>query len=200
MVTEKIAPAVVLLPGALSELCVDNFASTGIRYTEQQNYTIAAQNLFSKVFDSVMWENRSEYIAYHELMKEVKNTAIESIATVDGIDRLYQLAFGNATLRDTLQTLQVRFCTLQCDFNTKWENLIASIALSVTQSSLVAGLAESDKVMLPEEIIARQHDFAFLKGFMLTNTWFTILVLVILWGKLYTYEELRVKYNEKFVK
>lgn len=191
----KAAPAVSPAPFE----AINSKASNGInvRYTEQQNYTLAACDLFNRAFDSTLWENRASYQAYYELLSEMKNTAIEAIPTVEGIERLYALVFQNAVMREFVQALQVKFCMMQGDFNTKWVDLIATTAMGLTHATMVSSVEGSKNILIPEEIVERTHNFEYVKNFMLSNTWFTMTVLIILWGKLYTYEELKFKHAEQ---
>jgi hypothetical protein len=167
-----------------------------IALSNKQNFALAAEEIFNHALRRTIWNYRSDYIALDEILKEVKNTAMESVATVRGIERISNMVFGphGSALREFLFALRVQFSSQFGEFYTAWSDLIGDIASSLT-SGYTSSDADPDLSLVPEEISDRTYTPADMKKLLLSNTWLIMFLLIILWGRTLNYDELRSNYK-----
>lgn len=167
-------------------------ANVQLAISAKQNFAMVAEEIFSKALDHAMWDYRSEYSPIYNILNEIKNTAMESIATEGGIMRLSDLVFRNDVTRELIFLIQTRFLCQLSEFSNFWIDLITTIAMSLTHTTTtpidIAGLT-----LIPDEIRERMYDMPRMRDLMLSNTWLIIVIFIILWGRIHSYDELRAK-------
>lgn len=177
-----------------STLKPQTLQSVKIALSTKQNFAMAAEELFCHALNRTVWVYRKDYLAVDAFLEEIRNTAMESIATEQGIARITELVFGQGALREFLFTLRVQFYSQFSEFNTLWAELIENIALSLTNEPL-SEEAKPEMSLVPEDLRIRTHSTQHMRDLMLANSWLVMFILTALWGRTFTYEELRANYR-----
>ena len=170
--------------------------SMKIALSNKQNFAMAAEEIFNHALRRTIWNYRTDYMALDEILKEVKNTAMESVATARGIERISNMVFGpnGSALREFLFSLRVQFSSQFGEFFTMWNDLIGDIANSLT-GGYTSSDADPSACLVPEEILERTMSSSEMKQLLLANTWLIMFILIILWGRALNYDELRANYK-----
>lgn len=194
--TSEVNRSTFMHPGITAMLEPTAPNSMKIALSNKQNFAMAAEEIFNHALRRAIWNYRSDYMALDAILKEVKNTAMESVATARGIERISNMVFGShgAALREFLFSLRVQFSSQFGEFFTSWGDLIGDIANSLT-SGYTSSEADPALCLVPEEIQDRTYTPAEMKKLLLANTWLIMFILIILWGRTLNYDELRANYK-----
>lgn len=161
-----------------------------VALSTKQNFALATEELFCHALKRTVWAYRNDYEAIEVIMNEVKNTAIEAIATDQGIERITGLVFGNSVLREFVFMLQAQFFSQFSEFHSHWSEMIGNIAGSLTNDCRITD-GNPKFSLIPEEIISRLYGTDHMKDLLLANNWLIMFIFIVLWGRTTTYEELR---------
>lgn len=189
----KIAGA-ILSAGVTASLKPQLGDQLRVALTVKQNFALAAEQIFTHALARTVWVYRDQYQVVELIMAEIRNTAFESLGTDPGIARVSDLVFGDGAIREFLFTLQVQFFSQFTEFNNLWTELIHNIAMGLT-NDFTTSEAKKEMSLVPEEISLRTHSSKHMKDLMLANNWLVMFIFIALWGKTYTYDELR--YNQR---
>ncbi len=160
--------------------------------SEKQNFAMVAEEIFSKAIDNTMWDYRKDYTPVYLILNEIKNTAMESIATEAGVTRLADLVFRNEVTRSIVFLIQMRFICQFSEFDAFWTDLITTTAMALTHNVSPTGIPIGVS-LVPDEIRERMYDMEKMRDLMLSNTWLVTVIFIILWGRIHSYDELRAK-------
>jgi hypothetical protein len=164
--------------------------SIRVALSVKQNFALAAEEIFVHALSRTVWNYRDKYMAVEIIMAEIRNTAMESVATEAGVARISDLVFRNEVMREFLFTLQVQFFSQFGEFHQNWVEMINYIATALTNG--VIGHEVDPKLnLVPEDIRMRTYDAKHMSNLLLANTWLIMFLLIALWGRTHTYEELR---------
>lgn len=195
--SEEKKNAVVLSAAAMASLRPQMPATLKIALSAKQNFSMAAEEMFVHALNRTVWSYRDSYDAVEIIIFNIKNTAMESVATEQGLSRISDLVFGEAVVREFLFTLQAQFFSQFAEFHSHWTEMIENIALALTNSSGVSDSSTVDMTlcMVPEEIRSRMFETKKMKDILLANNWLIMFILTALWGRIYTYDELRANHR-----
>ena len=98
--------------------------------------------------------------------------------------------FGESVVREFIFTLQTQFFSQFAEFNDHWEEMVGNIAIGLT-SGFISNSVKKELSLIPEELSLRMYDAGHMRDLLLANTWLTMFILIALWGRIYTYDELR---------
>lgn len=188
--TEEKKNAIVLSAGAMASLRPQLPESIGIALSNKQNYALAAEEIFVHALNRTVWAYRDSYDGVQIIIDNIKNTAMEAVATEPGLARISDMVFGESVVREFLFTLQVQFFSQFAEFNTHWTELLENLALALTNGFISAD-AKPELCMVPEEIRLRMYDADRMKDLLAANTWLVMFLFTSLWGRIFTYDELR---------
>lgn len=179
-----------MLSGVMASLKPELPNSMSLALSNKQNYAIAAEEIFCHALNRTIWIYRNDYAAIELIAENIKNTAMESVATEAGVSRISDLVFGESVVREFIFTLQTQFFSQFAEFNDHWEEMVGNIAIGLT-GGVISNRIKSDLNLMPEELTTRMYDAEHMKDLLLANTWLTMFILIALWGRIYTYDELR---------
>lgn len=182
--------AAILLSGVMASLKPELPSSMSLALSNKQNYAIAAEEIFCHALNRTIWIYRNDYAAIEVIASNIKNTAMESVATEAGISRISDLVFGESVVREFVFTLQTQFFSQFAEFNDHWEEMVGNIAAGLT-TGFVSNRVKKEMSLMPEELSSRMYDAQYMKDLLLANNWLTMFILIALWGRIYTYDELR---------
>jgi hypothetical protein len=165
-----------------------------VALSEKQNYALATEEIFCHALNRTVWVYRENYGAIDVMLSEIRNTALESIATQAGIERITSMVFGNGAMREFLFTLQAQFYSQFAEFNEYWVDLINGTAASLTNTPLGVAV-KTELSLVPEDLKLRTYGVDHMRELLLANTWFIMFIFIALWGRTFTYEELRANYR-----
>src|SRR5690606_21579019 len=100
------------------------------------------------------------------------------------------MVFSDQTLREFIFSLQTQFFSQFAEFNVHWDELLGNIASSLTHSPMTAEHNVSPS-LIPEDITSRLYSRDKMQSILRGNSWLVIFILIALWGRFLTYEELR---------
>lgn len=92
--TSEEKKAAILLSGVMASLKPELPSSMSLALSNKQNYAIAAEEIFCHALNRTIWIYRNDYDAIEVIASNIKNTAMESVATEAGIGRISDLVFG----------------------------------------------------------------------------------------------------------
>jgi hypothetical protein len=182
--------AAILLSGVMASLKPELPGSMSLALSNRQNYAVAAEEIFCHALNRVIWIYRNDYTAVEIIAHNVKNAAMESFATEAGVAHISDLVFGESVVREFIFTLQTQFFSQFAEFNDHWEEMIGNIAIGLT-NGFVNSRVKKELSLVPEELSSRMYETEYMKDLLLANTWLTMFILIALWGRIYTYDELR---------
>ena len=182
--------AAILLSGVMASLKPELPSSMSLALSNRQNYAMAAEEIFCHALNRTVWIYRNDYVAIEFIISNIKNTAMESIATEAGVARISDLVFGDSVVREFIFTLQTQFFSQFAEFNDHWEEMVGNIAAGLT-SGFINTRVKKEMSLVPDELTSRQYDAAYVKDLLLANNWLIMFILIALWGRIYTYDELR---------
>ena len=188
--TSEEKKAAILLSGVMASLKPELPSSMSLALSNKQNYAIAAEEIFCHALNRTIWIYRNDYDAIEVIASNIKNTAMESVATEAGIGRISDLVFGESVVREFIFTLQTQFFSQFAEFNDHWEEMVGNIAIGLT-SGFISNNVKKELSLIPEELSLRMYDADHMRDLLLANTWLTMFILIALWGRIYTYDELR---------
>ncbi len=188
--TSEEKKAAILLSGVMASLKPELPSSLSLALSNKQNYAIAAEEIFCHALNRTIWIYRNDYDAIEVIAHNVKNTAMESVATEAGVGRISDLVFGESVVREFIFTLQTQFFSQFAEFNDHWEEMVGNIAIGLT-SGFISNNVKKELSLIPEELSLRMYDANYMRDLLLANTWLTMFILIALWGRIYTYDELR---------
>ena len=188
--TSEEKKAAILLSGVMASLKPELPSSLSLALSNKQNYAIAAEEIFCHALNRTIWIYRNDYDAIEVIASNIKNTAMESVATEAGIGRISDLVFGESVVREFIFTLQTQFFSQFAEFNDHWEEMVGNIAIGLT-SGFISNNVKKELSLIPEELSLRMYDADHMRDLLLANTWLTMFILIALWGRIYTYDELR---------
>jgi hypothetical protein len=188
--TSEEKKAAILLSGVMASLKPELPSSLSLALSNKQNYAIAAEEIFCHALNRTIWIYRNDYDAIEVIAHNVKNTAMESVATEAGVGRISDLVFGEPVVREFIFTLQTQFFSQFAEFNDHWEEMVGNIAIGLT-SGFISNNVKKELSLIPEELSLRMYDANYMRDLLLANTWLTMFILIALWGRIYTYDELR---------
>ena len=188
--TSEEKKAAILLSGVMASLKPELPSSLSLALSNKQNYAIAAEEIFCHALNRTIWIYRNDYDAIEVIAHNVKNTAMESVATEAGVGRISDLVFGESVVREFIFTLQTQFFSQFAEFNDHWEEMVGNIAIGLT-SGFISNSVKKELSLIPEELSLRMYDAGHMRDLLLANTWLTMFILIALWGRIYTYDELR---------
>jgi hypothetical protein len=180
----------ILLSGVMSSLKPELPSSMSLSLSNKQNYAIAAEEIFCHALNRTIWVYRNDYAAIELIALNIRNTAMESVATEAGISRISDLVLSESVVREFVLTLQTQFFSQFAEFNDHWEELVGNIATGLTNGP-VSARVKKEMSLMPEEISSRTYSTEYMKDLLLANNWLTMFILIALWGRIFTYEELR---------
>lgn len=166
-----------------------------IALTDKQNFALAAEEIFCRALDRTVWNYREDYYAVETFMTSIRNTAMESVATEKGISRIADMVFGDAGMREFIFSLRTQFYSQFAEFHTYWEDLIKFIALSLTTGEVNTSF-KSELSLIPEDLRIRTYEPQQMADLLLANSWLVMFLLTALWGRTFTYAELRANYRQ----
>jgi hypothetical protein len=177
-------------PGLTSMLRPEAPKALNISPTLKQNFALAAEHIFVHALNRTVWIYRDSYQAVDLILSTIRNTAMESIATQPGIDQITKLVFGDEVVREFMFTLQAQFFSQFAEFHQHWRDMIGDIATALTGSP--AGIEIDEQLnLVPEEISGRMFTQKHMQSLLLANNWLIMYILVALWGRTYSHDELR---------
>lgn len=182
--------AAILQSGVMASLKPEIPNTISLALSNKQNYAIAAEEIFCHALNRTIWIYRNDYAAIEVIADNIKNTAMESVATEAGVSRISNMVFGESVVREFVFTLQTQFFSQFAEFNDHWEEMVGNIAAGLT-SGLVSERVKKELILIPEELSSRMYDATYMKDLLLANNWLTMFILIALWGRIYTYDELR---------
>lgn len=195
---------VLLHPSLTSALRPETPANLNAALSLKQNYAMAAEQLFVHALNRTVWQYRNHYDAVQIMIDEIRNTAMESMATQAGLAMVSNIVFRNASMREFLFTLQVQFFSQFSEFNDHWADMIGNIATSLSGSVIAPYVdpaknlmpdsfetADEGRDLTPDELVMRRFSAEEMKSWLLSNNWLIMFIFVSLWGRTYTYDELR---------
>lgn len=188
--TSEEKKAAILLSGVMASLKPELPSSLSLALSNKQNYAIAAEEIFCHALNRTIWIYRNDYDAIEVIASNIKNTAMESVATEAGVGRISDLVFGESVVREFIFTLQTQFFSQFAEFNDHWEEMVGNIAIGLT-SGFISNSVKKELSLIPEELSLRMYDAGHMRDLLLANTWLTMFILIALWGRIYTYDELR---------
>lgn len=188
--TSEEKKAAILLSGVMASLKPELPSSLSLALSNKQNYAIAAEEIFCHALNRTIWIYRNDYDAIEVIASNIKNTAMESVATEAGVGRISDLVFGESVVREFIFTLQTQFFSQFAEFNDHWEEMVGNIAIGLT-SGFISNNVKKELSLIPEELSLRMYDANYMRDLLLANTWLTMFILIALWGRIYTYDELR---------
>ncbi len=188
--TSEEKKAAILLSGVMASLKPELPSSLSLALSNKQNYAIAAEEIFCHALNRTIWIYRNDYDAIEVIAHNVKNTAMESVATEAGVGRISDLVFGESVVREFIFTLQTQFFSQFAEFNDHWEEMVGNIAIGLT-SGFISNNVKKELSLIPEELSLRMYDANYMRDLLLANTWLSMFILIALWGRIYTYDELR---------
>lgn len=162
-----------------------------IALSVKQNFSLAAEQIFVHALNRTVWIYRNQYDAVDVMISEIRNTAMESLATERGLSTVSNTVFGNEAMREFLFTLQVQFFSQFGEFQEHWQEMIGNIAASLSGEVIAAPNVDPARSLVPDELGARRYSAVEMQGWLLANNWLIMYLLVSLWGRTYTYDELR---------
>lgn len=180
-------------PGMTSLLKPEMPQGMQVAFSVKQNFALAAEQIFIHALNRTVWVYRERLQAVDMMLSKIRNVAMESLATQPGINYVTDMVFyteESAALREFLFTLQTQFFSQFGEFQTHWTDLIGHIAESLTCH--VAGNEEIKKLALvPADLTDRMFEPVHMKNLLLANNWLIMFIFIALWGRVYTYDELR---------
>ena len=182
--------AAILLSGVMASLKPELPGTMSLALSNKQNYAMAAEEIFCHALNRTIWIYRNDYPAIEVISQNVKNTAMESVATEAGVARISDMVFGESVVREFIFTLQTQFFSQFAEFNDHWEELVGNIAAGLT-GGIVSNRIKKEMSLVPEELGLRKYDTEYMKDLLLANNWLIMFILIALWGRIYTYDELR---------
>lgn len=182
--------AIVLSASAMASLKPQTPDNLKIALSAKQTFSLAAEEIFVHALNRTVWSYRDTYDGVEVIIANIKNTAMESIATEQGIGRISDMVFGEPVVREFLFTLQVQFFSQFAEFHTHWVEMIRHIAVALTNSGISEG-GKAELSLIPSDLSSRMYDAEHMKDLLLSNNWLIMFILTALWGRIYTYEELR---------
>lgn len=161
-----------------------------ISLTDKQNFALCAEEIFCHALNRTVWDYRDNYDILEAIFKQIKNTAVESIATDAGLSRISDIVFGDSVVREFISTLRTQFYSQFSEFHAYWNELLLTIAYSIT-SNEISKDANMSFSLVPEDLQIRTYDADHMRNLFLANSWLVIFILVVLWGRIYSYAELK---------
>lgn len=168
-----------------------------IALSEKQNFALGAEEIFCHALNRTVWQYREDYAAVELFFSVIRNTAMESVATEKGIERIAEVVFGNSAMREFIATLRIQFYSQFAEFHTHWEDLIAKIAIGLTAGEMSSN-AKPELSLVPEDVRIRTFDAEQMKDILLANSWLIMFLLTALWGRSFSYAELRSNYKQNY--
>lgn len=186
----------LLNAGLSSTLKPQTTNSVRLALSNRQNYAMAAEEIFCHALNRTVWVYREHYQAVDIFLGKIRNTAMESVATETGLAKISDMVFtdNEGALREFLFTLRVQFFSQFAEFNEPWKKLIEDIAQSLTNESSIDG-AKAELNMVPEDLRVRTFTTEYMRDILLANSWLVMFILIALWGRTFTYDELRANYR-----
>lgn len=167
-----------------------------IALSNRQNYAMAAEEIFCHALNRTIWIYRESYQAVDIFIRTIRNTAMESLATETGIAKVSNMVFSDydGALREFLFTLRVQFYSQFAEFNNPWQEMILDIAKSLTADAMPEGIDPKMNLM-PEDLRIRTYTTEYMRDLLLANSWLVMFILIALWGRTFTYDELRANHR-----
>jgi hypothetical protein len=164
--------------------------------SNRQNYAMAAEEIFCHALNRTVWIYREHYQAVDVFLGRVRNVSMESVATESGISQISNMVFteNEGAMREFLFTLRVQFFSQFAEFNDPWKLLLQDVAQSLTNESSIEG-ANTELNLVPEELRVRTYTTQYMYDILLANSWLVMFILIALWGRTFTYDELRANYR-----
>lgn len=182
-------------PMVFAPLARNTFDNASLSISGDQNYAMVAERMLVKAYTDTMWDYRDAYEITVAVIEEIKDTALETIATEQGIARLADIAFKNDVARELILNIQTRFIILFSDYNDKWKNVLRLLALTLTHMPIGIPI-DKEKYLVPVDITERIYNTDTLLAILQNNTWLVITLFIKLWVKTRTFDELRLKHKE----
>ncbi len=184
----------LLTSGLTSLLKPTSVGAVNIALSNRQNFSLAAEQIFVHALNRAVWNYRHDYAALDLLMSAIRNVAIEGIATPDGLNALVAMVFEDAAMREFVFTVQTQFWSQFSEFHQAWNDMLGDIAESLTGA--IRGIdVDASKCLVPEEIRLRVFPVDQMKALLVANNWLVTVIFIILWGRTYTYDELRATFR-----
>lgn len=193
MAKEEINTLRNMLP--LEPLLRNTLDNATLSLSGDQNYILVAERMFVKAYNDTMWDYRENYEQAMISIEELKDTALESIATEQGIARVSDIVFKNDVVRELVLNIQTRFIVSFSDYNDKWNNVLRLLTLTLTHTPIGVAV-EVNKYMVPKDITDRIYSQSMLFSIFQNNMWLVMVLFIKLWVKTKSFEELRLKYKE----
>lgn len=186
-------------PGLTSSLKPGLLDEIHISYSARQNYALAAEAIFVHALNRTVWSYRAVYPAVDMFLTKIRDLAMESLATEPGVVNATNLVFysDDGAMREFLFTLQAQFFSQFGELNQNWVEFIDNIAASLTGGQITGVEIDPSLVRIPEDLTNRMFTRENMKKILLANNWLIMLVLISLWARTYTYDELRAVNRRK---
>lgn len=185
----------ILTAGVSASLKPEMPDSIRVALSVKQNFALAAEEIFCHALNRTIWVYRNDYSAIDLMLAEIRNTAMESMATEGGISRISDMVFKNDAMREFLFTLQAQFYSQFAEFHQHWVDLVTNLAASLTNSPLGGQNIKTEMSLVPEDLRLRTHSAQHMTDLLLANTWFIMFIFISLWGRTFTYEELKANFR-----
>lgn len=179
-----------MLPNLTGSLKPEAPKTLQMALSQKQNFAMVAEQMFVHALNRTVWGYRHNYIVVDQLLSSIRNVALESIATPDGIGHITRMVFEDAAMREFIFTAQVQFWSQFSEFHQHWTDLVGNLAATLTNTVTDQEVDEA-LVLIPKEITERQFKVKEMKDLLLANNWLIVFILIALWGRTYTYDELR---------
>lgn len=186
----------LLNAGLSSTLKPQTSNSVRLALSNRQNYAMAAEEIFCHALNRTVWVYREHYQAIDIFLGRIRNTAMESVATETGLAKISEMVFteNEGAMREFLFTLRVQFFSQFAEFNDPWKQLLEDIAKSLTNETSIEG-ANIELNLVPEDLRVRTYTTSYMYEVLLANSWLVMFILIALWGRTFTYDELRANYR-----
>lgn len=191
-VTPEEKKNVLHTPGLTSLLKPETPKSMQIALSAKQNFALAAEQIFVHALNRTVWVYRERLPAVDLMLSQIRNVAMESLGTQQGISYVTEMVFytPEAAMREFLFTLQVQFFSQFGEFQSHWTEMIGHIAESLT-CAVPDSVSDKKLSLIPEELTDRMFTAENMKDLLLANNWLIMFIFIALWGRTYTYDELR---------
>lgn len=174
------------------------FENASLSLTADQNFIMVAERMLVKAYNDTMWDYRDGYEIAVAVIEEIKDTALESIATEPGIARLSDIAFKNDVARELVLNIQTRFIIAFSEYNDKWKGVLRLVTKTLTHIPIGVPI-DKNKYLVPDDIVDRIYNEETLFSIFQNNTWLVIMLFIKLWVRTKTFDELRLKHKEGLI-
>ena len=195
---KELESGIIRNPLVFEPLSHNTFANASLSLTADQNFILVAERMLVKAYNDTMYDYHDGYELAIAVVEEIKDTALESIATEAGIARLSDIAFKNDVARELVLNIQTRFIISFSEYNDKWKDVLKLATKTLTHMPIGVPI-DKEKYLVPDDIVSRIYSEDTLLSILQNNTWLVILLFIKLWVKTKSFDELRLKHKEGLI-